>query len=400
VEIIKEVHIVCKNRWPVAMNAWDGTARRIIRPIVMQTLGKGAYFGELSIMKNSKRTASAFTTSRTTLIALDKLEFLHLVNHSKTSDLDELARGNKTYPTEEQLLDGLGHISGGPGSFAFAGEVKIEPNKVIRVPPVDPRAAHSKAMKETEALMRKSPAKVVSKNSAPSSPQRENYKKDYDKLYEEDVKKKALQEKFALQVRRANFAKHEEDEEQEAIKEVEEQVAHQIRKVDKNPLKAIESVHKHKGLRITIPNKNAQTITQSTSKARNATTTSFLDVEEAGDRAIMFRTRSMEKAIGGAWSKIRFGDSNQIQPLVGVVTEERRVAPGVPNRRLRAESEQEQAEWEEQYLNQLMAEEDSPPSSPLRFAQSDRRPKSSIAVLKERLKKPKFSYFDVMGVDA
>jgi len=415
VQIIKEVHIVCKNRWPVAMNSWDGTARRIVKPVVMQTLGKGAYFGELSIMKDTKRTASAFTTSKTTLIALDKLEFMHLVNHSKTSDLDELARGNKQYPQDQQILNELGHISGGPGSVAYSGSVMIQPNKVIRVPPVDPRAAHAKAMKETEA--KASPSKsnamgATATTTTATAPEtihlahKVNYKKDYDGLFREAIMKKTNEENFYQKVKEAK--RNSDDAEEEAAVRIVEEAANVTRRINPNPLKNVEAVHKHKGLKIQ-------------KKLNTRSTTSLVaaaidDTGAAGDesRIITFSAKSMDRPCGGTWSRIRFGegiDDNVIMPLVGVVMEERRVPPGVPNRRLRAQSEQQETQqggatdayqqqaWEEAYLQELLNQEAPATAavitSPISYEK--RRPK--IADLKERLRRP-CSYNEVLGLDS
>ena len=89
VHIIKNVHIVNKNRWPTGPHEWKELSKRITKPFLIQTLERGGYFGELSIMKQMTRSTTAAAATRCTLIALDKLEFLHLLNHSKPLDLSD-----------------------------------------------------------------------------------------------------------------------------------------------------------------------------------------------------------------------------------------------------------------------------------------------------------------------
>lgn len=141
VEIIKEVHIECKNRWPTAMNEWNRSIKHRIKPIRVSVLRRGGYFGELAIVRNTVRAATAICQSKCTLILVDKLEFLHLINQSKTSELEPLTRGAKAYPSDNEILNVIGHISGGPESRAVLGNTVIMPNKIEKIVEVDPRAA-------------------------------------------------------------------------------------------------------------------------------------------------------------------------------------------------------------------------------------------------------------------
>lgn len=141
VEIIKEVHIVCMNRWPTDLNAWKHSAKQTIKPIRVSILRRAEYFGELSVVRNSVRAASAFAISKCTLVTVDKLEFLHLINQSKTSELEPLTRQAKAYPSDEEIIAVIGHISGGPQTEARLGSVVIQPNRIEKVAEVDARAA-------------------------------------------------------------------------------------------------------------------------------------------------------------------------------------------------------------------------------------------------------------------
>lgn len=140
VNIVKEVLIESKNIWPSSMDTWSGAVKRFIKPVLMATLGRGEHFGEISVMQSRARGASAVATQKTTLLCIDKLEFLHMVNRvgalSAQMNQGKVNMLNR-YPRDEHILRLVGSISGGPNSFAKSGEKSIFPNK-------------SKAMRERE----------------------------------------------------------------------------------------------------------------------------------------------------------------------------------------------------------------------------------------------------------
>lgn len=148
VNIIKEVEIVCRNRWPMAMNQWSGLIRKTTKPFIVQSLNQRAqYFGELSIMKNCGRQASAIALVKTTLLVLDKLEFLHMLDRGHPFGVPV----NLNVDDNLKVLESLGHISGGPSSSAAIGDAMIYPNKLTplqtsrvtpRLPP-DPLASNA-----------------------------------------------------------------------------------------------------------------------------------------------------------------------------------------------------------------------------------------------------------------
>jgi CRP-like cAMP-binding protein len=130
VEIIKELQIICKNRWPTGMNSWSGIARRKNQPFTIQILpNKGDYFGELSIIRNTKRTATAIASTKCSIVIIDRLEFLHLLRTTTQSqNTISNGRGAEDHISDERLLESLGNIKGGPSSMAVAGTLTIYPN--------------------------------------------------------------------------------------------------------------------------------------------------------------------------------------------------------------------------------------------------------------------------------
>lgn len=141
IEIIKEVHIVCKNRWPTALGEWKDAVKTTVKPIRVSVIRRGGYFGELAIVRSALRAATAVCQTKCTLVMVDKLELMHHINHSKTSELEPLTRGVKAYPSDEDILKVIGEIRGGPQSRAQLGDVVIMPNKIEKREEVDPRAA-------------------------------------------------------------------------------------------------------------------------------------------------------------------------------------------------------------------------------------------------------------------
>ncbi len=135
VHIIKEVTIETKNFWPTSMNTWSGLKKRVLKPILTNTLHKGDHFGEMAIIKGTPRLDTAIAATKVLLVVLDKLEFLHLVHHDATisNQLQEFTVNSK-YPLDDQILKLIGHISGGPTSLAKSGQLTIFPNKIVPLP--------------------------------------------------------------------------------------------------------------------------------------------------------------------------------------------------------------------------------------------------------------------------
>lgn len=131
VSIVKELVILSKNRWPTAKHEWEERVLKHTKPIQLKTLQRGDFFGEVAILKNIPRSTSAVATTRSVLISLDKLEFLHLVNmgggaSSMLEEADgELSKAIKKYVVDEDLIAAIGEIKGGPGSAAILGDMTL-----------------------------------------------------------------------------------------------------------------------------------------------------------------------------------------------------------------------------------------------------------------------------------
>ena len=138
VEIVKELVIVCKNRWPVAVNKWKELRKRIHKPILLKTLGPTDFFGEVAILKDMPRSTSAIATSRTVLLSLDRLEFLHLISYGSNTIngnavAEEEERFNQIinkYIDDQDILDAVSYFKGGPDSEAVVGATKVLKNEL------------------------------------------------------------------------------------------------------------------------------------------------------------------------------------------------------------------------------------------------------------------------------
>eukprot|EP01033_Poteriospumella_lacustris_P001057 gene1057-765_t len=132
VSIFKELVIITKNRWPVGLRDWKERVRRTTKPIMLKTLGRGEYFGEIAILKNVPRSTSAIAQGRCVLLAIDKAEFLFLLNLSTLpikSLKDEqaiLTENLSKYYDDMQVMETVQHIKGGPQSVAYVGQLRAE----------------------------------------------------------------------------------------------------------------------------------------------------------------------------------------------------------------------------------------------------------------------------------
>eukprot|EP01038_Epipyxis_sp_PR26KG_P008671 gene8671-11714_t len=137
VEIYKTVVFIGKNSWPT-----DGK-NKIVRsvqkqkPVSLRTLTKqGDYFGEVSILNNSARTTTAKALTRSILIVVDKLEFLHLIDSKfdVENGLPVVENTMKTaadlsynYLGDEDLLEVIPNTpAGGPLSFIRVGSITLK----------------------------------------------------------------------------------------------------------------------------------------------------------------------------------------------------------------------------------------------------------------------------------
>ena len=103
VEVIKEITIRTKNRWPVAgLERHEEKVRRFVNRFKILDLGPGKYFGEIAIVNNSTRAATIQTTSQSTILALDKFDFLDLLHRGHT--MANVYQQSNEYPSDDDIL--------------------------------------------------------------------------------------------------------------------------------------------------------------------------------------------------------------------------------------------------------------------------------------------------------
>ncbi len=131
VSIFKELVIVCKNRWPVAMRKWKQRVCRVTEPIMLKALQRGDFFGEAAILKNQVRSTSAIAATRCVLISLSKLEFQHSVHQISTQvasieeEEQEIQKAIQRYIGDEEARGKIEANNGGPSSAAFVGALHL-----------------------------------------------------------------------------------------------------------------------------------------------------------------------------------------------------------------------------------------------------------------------------------
>ncbi|KAJ1441730.1 cyclic nucleotide-binding-like protein [Ochromonadaceae sp. CCMP2298] len=129
VDIVKELVLLCKNRWPVGVNQWEERTKRINKPILLKSLKTAEFFGELAIIQNQPRSSSAIAANRCVLLKVDRLEFLHLISYGNSGidgrlGIEEDAKFKNIvnkYINDQDILSSMGHVVGGPTSEAYIG---------------------------------------------------------------------------------------------------------------------------------------------------------------------------------------------------------------------------------------------------------------------------------------
>jgi len=102
VEVIKEITVSMKNRWPKPGGGSEEIVRKFVNKFKILDIGAGKYFGEIAIVNNTCRAATCKTTEPTTLLALDKFEFLNLLN--KGHAMQNIYSQTQGYPSDEDIL--------------------------------------------------------------------------------------------------------------------------------------------------------------------------------------------------------------------------------------------------------------------------------------------------------
>merc|ERR1711991_701563 len=122
VQVIKEILIVNRNKWPTALDEWSGVSKKIVSSFLQTELTTGEYFGETGIMHNLPRNASILAKSQVLTLALGRDEFLHMLGPDSFMDVDK----NDENPLK-LLNDVIDRVNGGPSSTVSYGGHTFRP---------------------------------------------------------------------------------------------------------------------------------------------------------------------------------------------------------------------------------------------------------------------------------
>ena len=103
IEILKEITVFSKNRWPKLGGGTEEVVRKKVNKFKILDIGPGKYFGEIAIVNNTSRAATCQTTEPTILLALDKFEFLNLLH--KGHAMANVYSQTQGYPNDEHILN-------------------------------------------------------------------------------------------------------------------------------------------------------------------------------------------------------------------------------------------------------------------------------------------------------
>jgi CRP-like cAMP-binding protein len=155
VQIVKEVIITSRNRWPEGMNSWGGKARRTVKKIAVDSVIKGGFFGELAILKDSGRHATALCVQATQLLCLGKLEFLHII---QSIDAREMMPGMTDYNNDDAIMKMFKHVAGGPSSTIETYDSKMTNRSLDKKAKKERKLAREKLLVEDSMVPSTSPA--------------------------------------------------------------------------------------------------------------------------------------------------------------------------------------------------------------------------------------------------
>ena len=121
VQVIKEILIINRNKWPTGMNRWSGMAKKTVSSFVTVELSSGAYFGELGVVKNMPRSASILAKTTVLCLSLGRDEFLHMLGPNSYVEVDKSHMDYKT-PLDEVIK----RVNGGPSStLTYDGQIMM-----------------------------------------------------------------------------------------------------------------------------------------------------------------------------------------------------------------------------------------------------------------------------------
>ena len=202
VELIKEVQIVSRNRWPQSLNRWDSRSNRSIKEYPLFSVTRGQPFGEHSVLENGKskpkigasfdksepslRPSTAIARGKTTVLVIDRLEMAHHLMGCSAQQYDRIISKERISWDDEAILKNVGKVEGGPSSTARAGDFVVHPNKAQETIKVGPlKNPSSLPFTERAAiLMPPSTYKGKHKQAFVTSAQREKeFKMAKDKEY-------------------------------------------------------------------------------------------------------------------------------------------------------------------------------------------------------------------------
>ena len=128
VNIIKEIEIVNRNKWPVGMETCTCKSTKSIKDYTIAELNKGAAFGEHCVMGKNHRLTRAVAITKVQLLCIDKLEMKNLLKLCSKFENNKIIDPKNSSWNDTQLLKDVGKVHGGPSSTATSGEITLLPN--------------------------------------------------------------------------------------------------------------------------------------------------------------------------------------------------------------------------------------------------------------------------------
>jgi CRP-like cAMP-binding protein len=148
VEVIKEIDIIMRNRWPIGANGWDTLVNRTKETHTLHTCTRGHPFGEHSVLMSDNkpkpfishdkddsvtpplRPYTAIARGRTVVFVVSRLEMLHVLVGLPSTEYDKVVQPARIEWDDLAILKNIPSVVGGPSSTAQAGDRLIYPNTV------------------------------------------------------------------------------------------------------------------------------------------------------------------------------------------------------------------------------------------------------------------------------
>jgi len=136
ISIIKEIHVAVRNRWPVGMHEWSTVTKKTVKPYCVCELKRGAQFGEQSVVKSKRRSATARARTKATVLCVDKLEFMHMLRD--TPAMAEISNFVNSYADDSVILQSVAELKGGPSTTAQLNDYVISACDMSEIRPASP----------------------------------------------------------------------------------------------------------------------------------------------------------------------------------------------------------------------------------------------------------------------